>query len=410
MGRWVLWCLAILLVVFSSAARAEGSFRIEGAPAFALTSPQNRYYSGGGEATGLVAWELASVFDVEAGLRYLLLPGTSLLPAGLKSPGSMLLLGAGGRLKWPKRDSLFMPWVEALIGVVGTGPLARFGLQGAIGFGFRANTTSAFLFGPVVRASYLMSAPEVGYTSADAAFLSAGLQIEILFGAPAEAPPTEPPLVSETADRDGDGVPDLRDECPDEGGPQSNKGCPDPDPDHDGVFGARDRCPQQAGPAESNGCPDRDGDTVPDAVDDCPERAGAVENGGCPVYRAVKVTETRIEINEKIFFAFGKALILDKSFEVLDEVVKALSDHGKICVRIAGHTDSKGNPEQNLKLSADRAESVLNYLVSHGIDGTRQFSKGLGDTEPLDDNRTTEGREKNRRVEFVITKCQGVAP
>ncbi len=401
-GRW-----GVVLLLTAAPVMAGGGVRLEGGAGVPLTSPQSQYYSAGGQATGLFSWELASFFELEGAASYLLLPGTSALPIGLKSPGAMLFLGAGVRFKRPLPDAIVVPWVELLGGYVGTGPLARFGTQGAVGLGFRLGEGSTVLLGPAARASFILSAPEPSFTSFNAAFLSVGLQLEVLVGGASTPVPVAAPS---TADQDQDGLTDNVDRCPSESGPLENKGCPDEDPDKDGVIGAKDRCPKQAGTAAANGCPDKDGDTLADAVDECPDKAGLPEAGGCPAYRTVRVTEKKIEIEQKIFFAFGKAEILSKSFELLDEVVVALLDHQRLCVRIEGHTDSKGKPAENLKLSDDRASSVRNYLVEHGIESQRLVSKGFGDTEPLDDNRTTEGREKNRRVEFVLTKCQGTAP
>jgi outer membrane protein OmpA-like peptidoglycan-associated protein len=71
-------------------------------------------------------------------------------------------------------------------------------------------------------------------------------------------------------------------------------------------------------------------------------------------------------------------------------------------VRIEGHTDDKGNDKKNLKLSQGRADAVRDYLVNAGIAGDRLQSQGFGETRPIADNKTKEGREANRRVEFVI--------
>jgi hypothetical protein len=99
-------------------------------------------------------------------------------------------------------------------------------------------------------------------------------------------PPPPPP------DGDGDGVPDAEDSCPNQPGPASNSGCPiispPPDGDGDGVPDAEDSCPSQPGPASNNGCPilpappDGDGDSVPDAEDSCPSQPGPASNNGCP--------------------------------------------------------------------------------------------------------------------------------
>jgi outer membrane protein OmpA-like peptidoglycan-associated protein len=85
-------------------------------------------------------------------------------------------------------------------------------------------------------------------------------------------------------DKDGDGIEDAKDKCPDEPGPRENDGCPWGDADKDGLNDNEDKCPQEAGPAENKGCPwgDRDGDGVADNEDKCPAQPGPKENGGCP--------------------------------------------------------------------------------------------------------------------------------
>jgi outer membrane protein OmpA-like peptidoglycan-associated protein len=210
-------------------------------------------------------------------------------------------------------------------------------------------------------------------------------------------------------DADNDGIKIPQDQCPDEpedkDGYRDEDGCPDPDNDKDGVLDADDQCPLQAGPAALKGCPDADGDGVPDKDDACPLKPGPKEEGGCPVYKQIKVTETRVELLQKIQFAFGKALILSKSYGLLDEAVQALKDHPLICVRIEGHTDNVGNPKRNFTLSEDRALAVMKYLTDHGIDPLRVIGQGFGQEKPLEPNTTAEGRERNRRVEFVIRPC-----
>jgi hypothetical protein len=85
-------------------------------------------------------------------------------------------------------------------------------------------------------------------------------------------------------DRDGDGIIDSKDKCPDEPGPRDNGGCPWGDRDKDGLNDNEDKCPDEAGPAENQGCPwgDADGDGLKDNVDKCPKEAGPKENDGCP--------------------------------------------------------------------------------------------------------------------------------
>ena len=112
--------------------------------------------------------------------------------------------------------------------------------------------------------------------------------------------------------------------------------------------------------------------------------------------------EKSIIITVKAHFASGKAEInvLDKP--ALDQVVEILTKYPRYKVRVEGHTDSVGGSEYNLKLSEDRARSVFNYLVRQGINRRRLTWLGFGETKPIASNKTSIGRAKNRRVEFVI--------
>jgi outer membrane protein OmpA-like peptidoglycan-associated protein len=87
---------------------------------------------------------------------------------------------------------------------------------------------------------------------------------------------------------------------------------------------------------------------------------------------------------------------------MLDEVVEVLKSRPDAHMGIFGHTDSRGAREMNLKLSKDRAASVVRYLVTKGIAAGRLESDGFGPDKPIDTNETEEGRAKNRRVEFKI--------
>jgi outer membrane protein OmpA-like peptidoglycan-associated protein len=116
-------------------------------------------------------------------------------------------------------------------------------------------------------------------------------------------------------------------------------------------------------------------------------------------------TVEKINISEKIMFETGKATLMKRSFAVLDEVAKVMQDRPGIkMVQIEGHTDSVGDADKNRKLSQDRADSVLAYLVKKGIDKARLTAKGHGPDKPVADNSTDAGREANRRVEFLITQ------
>ncbi len=208
-------------------------------------------------------------------------------------------------------------------------------------------------------------------------------------------------------DRDGDGVPDDEDKCPDVPGPASNAGCPEgelPDRDHDGIPDKDDRCPDDPGPKELEGCPDRDGDDVPDIDDKCPDEPGPAANDGCPVIGQQVVFEKhKLRLKGTVTFEFGSATLKKESSGLLDEVVAVLKQHAEVKrVRVEGHTDSVGGAEFNLDLSRRRAASVAQYLVAHGIEAGRLIPEGFGLTKPLVPNATAAGRAKNRRVEFTI--------
>jgi outer membrane protein OmpA-like peptidoglycan-associated protein len=214
-------------------------------------------------------------------------------------------------------------------------------------------------------------------------------------------------------DNDGDGIPDKLDKCPNEAedfdGFQDADGCPDPDNDKDGFSDAADQCPNEPedydGFQDNDGCPDPDNDKdgIPDVDDKCPNEFG-VPPDGCPKkYNLVVVTEKKIELKQTVYFDFNKATIRPVSFALLDDVAQAMKDNPKIAVEVQGHTDSVGDDNYNLKLSQKRAESVRAYLIKKGVDAARMTPKGYGENVPIADNRTKEGRDQNRRVEFVIT-------
>jgi OmpA-OmpF porin, OOP family len=215
-------------------------------------------------------------------------------------------------------------------------------------------------------------------------------------------------------DNDADGIPDRSDKCPlepeDKDGFQDEDGCPDLDNDGDGLADKVDQCPNEPedkdGFEDDDGCPDpdNDNDTFLDKDDKCPNQFGVAPDGCPKKYTNVVVTKTKIEIKQTIFFEFNKATIKSVSFALLDEVAQAMKDNPTIKVEIQGHTDSVGNDKNNLRLSQKRAESVKAYLAKQGVDAGRMVPRGYGENVPIADNRTADGRSQNRRVEFVITE------
>ena len=128
-----------------------------------------------------------------------------------------------------------------------------------------------------------------------------------------------------------------------------------------------------------------------------------------PAVRNVDVDIKPIELNQSyrindIYFGFNKYDLTAESKSVLDQLIEFLMENPGINIQIQGHTDNIGNDADNLKLSENRARSVYNYLILKGILTKRLMYKGFGKTMPVADNDTEEGRAKNRRTVFVITK------
>ncbi len=111
--------------------------------------------------------------------------------------------------------------------------------------------------------------------------------------------------------------------------------------------------------------------------------------------------------NEKgpILFKTGKAEIDPKCDKTMAAIAAIIADYPGFHVQVDGHTDNIGKPEANLKLSQERAEAVVKYLVDKkGADGKRLSAKGFGDTKPIADNKSKAGQAKNRRVDFTVTQ------
>jgi OmpA-OmpF porin, OOP family len=222
----------------------------------------------------------------------------------------------------------------------------------------------------------------------------------------------------EGADSDKDGIPDEVDLCPsvpeDRLDPDPTDGCPKPsDRDNDGIPDEFDKCPDtpedKDGIDDNDGCPedDYDQDGIPDVTDACPREPGTAapdpKTNGCPTFIKRVEGSTEIQILKQIQFDTGRATIKATSNSILDEIVKLMRANPDIGhLSIEGHTDDRGAVEMNNKLSQDRAESVMKYLVDHGIAESRLEAHGFGPSRPIAPNETEAGRQKNRRVEFHI--------
>ena len=151
---------------------------------------------------------------------------------------------------------------------------------------------------------------------------------------------------------------------------------------------------------------DSDSDGIPDEFDRCPGtlKGAKVDGRGCVVE-----SQTLIVLRD-VSFDFDSARLQLNGQRLLDDVVNFLASQSELKAEIVGHTDSIGSEAYNLKLSAARAASALNYLVGKGIAAERLSSKGMGKASPVASNETPEGREANRRVEFSIIAPPAEAP
>lgn len=156
--------------------------------------------------------------------------------------------------------------------------------------------------------------------------------------------------------------------------------------------------PPPAGPTDS----DRDGVFDPD--DRCPGTpAGvAVDSSGCPRGGPV--------VLRGVGFATNSATLTPESLPILDGVAADLRKYPRLRVELQGHTDSSGADAYNLDLSQRRAEAVRNYLIAQNVAGLQLEARGYGESEPIADNGTREGRAENRRVVMRVLENPGNAP
>ncbi|MCS3868017.1 outer membrane protein OmpA-like peptidoglycan-associated protein [Chryseobacterium ginsenosidimutans] len=200
-------------------------------------------------------------------------------------------------------------------------------------------------------------------------------------------------------DTDGDGVPDKDDQCPDVAGPVENNGCPWPDTDGDGIIDKDDACPTVAGPAENNGCPwpDTDNDGILDKDDACPTVPGLPEYNGCPKPKKQTAIDVENEV-KNVYFDFNKSTIKAESSSALDRAANIIKKDGGNFL-LEGQTDAKGAEAYNLKLSRERAASVVAALDARGVDANALKSIGVGEAKATVSEKATDAeRQVDRKV------------
>ncbi len=292
------------------------------------------------------------------------------------------LVGAGAPIAFSSARKTFIS------GIVG---------DGYLGGGLRYDTGHNFMLRADVRIAML---PGVDLKTLDNNLAFEGdisVGVELLFGAPRrtthELAPNAP-----TADRDNDGIPDAKDQCPDQpedkDGFQDADGCPDIDNDGDHVLDIADKCPTEQ--ETLNGYQDED---------------------GCPDVVPTDVEGIRGTI-EGLIYAEGETGVHDTAQPALAKIAKVMQAHPSITIVLIGHADNqeakqfaappeKGQPPPDLTqiavdISKGRAEAVRQMLVTAGVAAGRINIGGVGDDEPVADNATAKGRLANRRVELKL--------
>jgi len=217
---------------------------------------------------------------------------------------------------------------------------------------------------------------------------------------PVPVPPQEP-TNDGLPDRDGDGVPDIYDKCPDVPGQVMNDGCPIDQP-----------------------LADRDGDGVPDIYDKCPDVPGQIYNDGCPIDENKPEHKPEIscpypnaeeemrllvlEVKDSLKFEFDRSKIREESYPVLHRLEEFLRRYPLAHLYMVGHTDDRGTLSYNQWLSTARVFAVKDFLVKDGINQHRISVDARGKTEPLVSIEGLKGdaleraRAINRRVDMHV--------
>jgi outer membrane protein OmpA-like peptidoglycan-associated protein len=441
---------ALAALCFSALVEAE-PLRVHGTLSLghAVTGPQMHEYGWGATLQGAAEYPFGKSFGLDLELTALGLlegdppedprvrpeSGASAFAAALGARYRPFAASYQGEL-WSSAGL----WFAAHGGAATTNGLTRFVVNAALGYDFLDHKGNLG-YGPALGYLHVFQ-PDSEFRPADANIVLVGLHVMFDFA----------PGLNPESDRDRDGIPDDLDRCPDDpedkDGWADNDGCPDPDNDGDGILDLQDRCPLEAedkdGFEDQDGCPepDNDKDGILDTVDQCPNEPedddgwesldgcpdpdndgdgivdikdlcpfepetvnGYADEDGCPDEEQVRVVGDKIVLDDRVHFLVNSAVIRHISYPLLERLAKLLGDHPEYThIAIEGHADERGPESFNQKLSADRARSVLEFLVKKGIAAERLSSAGYGSSRPLVDKKNEYAYLLNRRVEFLVTR------
>lgn len=177
------------------------------------------------------------------------------------------------------------------------------------------------------------------------------------------------------------------------------------DSDGDGVPDAIDECPFIKGSAATHGCPDTDGDGIVDKEDHCPLEFGDKEHNGCP-YTKTTISGSNLEMGN-IEFASNSAEVKGiYKLDIIEPAIDSLWDNADYTLVLTGHTDSEGDALANMKLSQARADVVKAIFIKKGLNENRIITVAYGETMPLRENTSEEGKLHNRRVEIHVVRIK----
>jgi len=384
--------------------------------AHAVVSPQASEYGFGAGAS--IAGELifARVFGLQAEVSVLgLTDGDPPSNPAFANHGAAFEVGAmaGVRLHPFRSRREAGLWLDGNGGVVFTGDLVRPTFDAHVGYDFRPRG-GRFEIGPFVGYTQVFQ-PADALRTEDTHVVIGGLHVAL------GNHPRPPPPITRT-DRDGDGLFDDVDACPDTSGVATNdpatNGCPRGDRDHDLVFDDEDACADAPGlrtaDPKTNGCPrgDRDNDTVFDDEDACPDvpglRTDDAGTNGCPAPgEQVRLEGDKIVLDDVIHFDVDSPRLTRPSSTICKKVADFIQVNPDVLeVDIEGHADETGTDAHNLVLSRHRAEAVKDILVENGVDPTRISTRAYGESRPRVSGHAEEQLRQNRRVEFTVTRSR----